>query len=312
MDDRITNMIRWQKYLTKHNFGGNVWTEFEKANKKKKNETYTDYRKRLSEEYARSKNIKTPVMGKFDDIIERLDTIISKMNNQTFIPPALPVAPPMNLPPLPPPPPPMQKREPEKEFNIPKQHKVIDDTNEPVQVRLLNELKRKLEAREAKERKGSGIQSIHIPLSSDEIQNKVGCKFILYEDMKNVKDISELLPMTLILYQLADVGHFCCIFENDEGVNFFDPLGYMPDDELKLVREDVQNHDYTYLLRLLTKVNKRVIYNNYKLQSRNTSTCGHWCAVRMITRKMYCDEFAKCFKGCKNRDAVIAYIYNEI
>ena len=299
MDGRINNAIQWQEYLTRHNFGGSLWTEFQKKNRKKQNETYNEYVKRLSDEYMKSKYIKEPVTGKFDDIIERLDIIISKLDNRIALPPA----PPMNLPPLP------QKREQEKVIIIPKNTKFIDDTNEPIQVKLLNELKRKLAERE---NKGNGIGIVNNPLSNIDVQNKVGCKFILYENMHKVNNINELLPMTLILYQLANVGHFCCVFRNKEGINFFDPLGFKPDDELKLSNDYAPNHKFTYLIKLLSNTNEQIIYNEYKLQASGTSTCGHWCTVRMSSINLTCDEFADCFRGVKNRDEIIVKIFNSI
>ena len=96
-------------------------------------------------------------------------------------------------------------------------------------------------------------------LSNVDIQEKTGCKFILYRDMHKIKDISELLPQTLILYELAKIGHFCCIFQNDElgknTINFFDPLGYIVDDELNNIskgRGKRLHHDFTYLTKLLS------------------------------------------------------------
>ena len=132
--------------------------------------------------------------------------------------------------------------------------------------------------------------------------------------MPTISNIDMLLPKTLILYQLADVGHFTCVFENDEGINFFDPLGYTPDYMLSKVSKNYNplNHDYTYLIDLLIKQNKPVIYNEHKLQKMNTATCGHWCTVRMRYNNLHCDEFAECFKGLKNRDKTIVKIYNNI
>jgi hypothetical protein len=152
----------------------------------------------------------------------------------------------------------------------------------------------------------------HSPLNNGEIQQKIGCKFILYENMDDVKDVRQLLPMTLILYQLARVGHFCCVFENNEGINFFDPLGYAPDDELKMANNYAPDHDFTYLLQLLSKSDKPIIYNEHKLQAKSTATCGHWCTVRMACKDLYNDEFAKCFKGLKNRDMTIAKIFYSL
>lgn len=298
MDERLRNILDWKKYLMYHNIGGSIWTEFQKANKKKSNETYEEYRLRLSKEYLKSKAMKDPIIGKFDDIIQRLDIIISKMGTNNYIPPELPLAP--RIPPPPPPPPPSQPYEKLPPSKLPKGPTQLD-TREL----LILELKKALEKRNT----GSGIDIIHNPLSCEEIQRKIGCKFILYENMHKINDIRELLPFTLILYQLAYVGHFCCVFENSEGINFFDPLGYAPDDELELSNGYAPKHDYTYLVKLLSKSDKPIIYNEHKLQSKKTSTCGHWCSVRMLCSELYCDEFANCFKNVPNRDITISRIY---
>lgn len=162
------------------------------------------------------------------------------------------------------------------------------------------------------------------PLSNTDIQKKIGCKFILYSDMHKVKDINELLPQTLILYELAKVGHFCCIFQNDEltpnnkkgTINFFDPLGYIVDDELDLIpsgsRKKRLHHDFTYLTQLLANQKKSVVINQYKLQSKNTSSCGHWVTIRMLCSNLHNDEFYKCFKNIKGRDKLIVRLYNSI
>ena len=45
----------------------------------------------------------------------------------------------------------------------------------------------------------------------------INCKFIPYEDMHNISSVEELMPCSLILYQLSGalgMGHFCCIFRN--------------------------------------------------------------------------------------------------
>ena len=155
---------------------------------------------------------------------------------------------------------------------------------------------------------------IYSPLAGEDIQKKIGCKFILYEDMHKVKDIRELLPKTLILYQLARVGHFCCVFENTEGINFFDPYGTFVDDELKIMCQHEAgqiNHDFAYLTQLLLNQPRKIIYNEHKLQGSGSSVCGHWCAIRMIFSKLHNDEFFECFRGIKNKDVVIWKLYNS-
>jgi len=154
--------------------------------------------------------------------------------------------------------------------------------------------------------------SIYKPLNADEIVRKIGCKFILYENMHKIRHINELLPQCLILYQLADVGHFCCVFKNKEGINFFDSLGIKMDNELYLANGKYKNHDFTYLTKLLYEANTKVIFNEYQLQNIKTSTCGHWCAIRMKYYDLFNDEFYKIFKNKKNRDQIVVKLFNKL
>ena len=154
----------------------------------------------------------------------------------------------------------------------------------------------------------------YIPLSNLDIIKKVKCKFYPYEDMYKITSISDILPKSLLLYQLADIGHFVCIFRNREGINFFDPYGYKPDEELKMMpieRRDKMHHNFTYIIRLLLNQKLPVIYNEYKLQANDTATCGHCCTIRMLFSDMSNDDFAMSFKGIRDKDEKIVKLYNS-
>jgi len=157
---------------------------------------------------------------------------------------------------------------------------------------------------------------LHTPLDASEVIDKVpGCRFIAYENMHLVKSVRELLPRTLILYQLAKVGHFCCVFNNQEGINFFDPMGMFPDDELTIINPTKahQTHqDFTYLVKLLSDGSGGCIWNEYKYQTSGTSTCGMWCAIRMIYSDLTNQEFHHVFRNIPNKDMVIANLYFKI
>jgi hypothetical protein len=138
------------------------------------------------------------------------------------------------------------------------------------------------------------------PLSAEEIIKVVpNCKFIPYHHMKDINHINQLLPRTLILYELDKIGHFCCIFTDKLGViNFFDPIGLRPDAELKLVNpmyKKLKHEDITYLLDLLKLSGQRIEYNDYPLQMRGTSTCGRWVTIRLLNDSLTCDQFGKYF-----------------
>lgn len=143
-------------------------------------------------------------------------------------------------------------------------------------------------------------------LSNLDVMRVTGCQFILYSQMKDVQNINELInPYTLILYQLAKIGHFCCVFRDRFGtLNFFDPIGTKIDDELKHVQRGYKApyHNFTYLTRLFYRSGEDVEYNNYQYQIPTSTVCGYWCALRMKYSFLTCDEFYRKFKKLAHND----------
>lgn len=142
--------------------------------------------------------------------------------------------------------------------------------------------------------------------------------FIPYEDMKNIKDINELMPSSLILYQLNGeygMGHFCCIFRNEKnGICYFDPLGRFVDKNIDNMDDEIKqevNHDYKYLTALLANAGGGD-YSNVRLQAPTTDTCGNWCAIRLLTSNLTNDQFVNCFKGIKDKDKKIRNFYEKL
>lgn len=157
------------------------------------------------------------------------------------------------------------------------------------------------------------------PLSNLDIQKRTGCKFIPYEDMYKIKDIRQLLPKTLILYQIAEIGHFTCLFLDRYGqINYFDPIGLKPDfliDKFKLKhRKYRSHHDYDYLLYLMYKSKLPIIYNEHAYQpyKKGSNVCGHWCCVRLLYSHLTNQEFYNIFKPIMKQDRKILKFYNEI
>jgi hypothetical protein len=147
--------------------------------------------------------------------------------------------------------------------------------------------------------------SIFQPLTNIDILNRVkkyinGVQFIPYSNLKNITNIEQLLPATIILYQNdGDVGHFVCIFLNTEGIQYFDPLGYFPDWYLGKVDNITRikmNENFTYMINLLLNSKYKVNYNATRLESKDTSMCGHFVGVRLALHNLTCDEFIKIFK----------------
>jgi len=161
---------------------------------------------------------------------------------------------------------------------------------------------------------------IHTALSNDQITSKIpNCSFVPYEDLHQYTSLKQLLPTrdhkVLLLYQLEKVGHFCCLFYNNEGLQCFDSLAFRPDDPLDLVSPKYvksKHQDFSYLLGLLLQSKVPVIWSPYRLQKHKTSTCGHWCTIRMLWWSLYCDDFAHCFTHMKDRDRAVAIIFKNL
>jgi hypothetical protein len=153
---------------------------------------------------------------------------------------------------------------------------------------------------------------IPVPLSFLDILLIVpDCKPLPYEAIPQVETISALLPKCVILYQLAEIGHFCCLFMNREGLNFFDPLGNAPDYDLRYSRNDTPYNSFTYLLNLMYKTGERVTYNEHAYQTMKSPVCGYWCAMRLLYSSLTNNEFHDIFGILKKNDSAIVELYYD-
>lgn len=139
--------------------------------------------------------------------------------------------------------------------------------------------------------------------SNFELHDITGANVLTYSDLKSMSDgqFSSLLPM-IVLYEVCDeYGHWICVFKNDEGINFFDSLGIIPDDELDLF----ENGYKPLLLKLIynhsIKNNIDIIYNHRCLQKNKPyiNTCGRYCILRLKFKDMYNDDFLSLFDKAK-------------
>lgn len=143
------------------------------------------------------------------------------------------------------------------------------------------------------------------PISIFDIFQRVPwCKVWTYDDLEQ-KTLNDLLPASIILYtpKKCHVGHFCAIFLNSEGVNFYDPLGQKPDAICDTI---------PFLTKMLIQNKYNIIYNPKPLQKITTSTCGKWCIIRIINMRINCGTWENMWKGVKNRDIIICELYNEL
>lgn len=137
------------------------------------------------------------------------------------------------------------------------------------------------------------------------------CRFIPYSDLWKIRSLDELLPRSIILYQNRKIGHWITVFENHEGINVFDSLGYLPDEELSLFDLDIRNRyheNYTYLTKLLSQA-PYIIYNENRYQKRNTSTCGMHVAFRLYNSDLTNDEYRRLMNMIPNKDVYVSKFF---
>ena len=137
----------------------------------------------------------------------------------------------------------------------------------------------------------------------DLLDNK--CNLVQYSDLHNIKSIDELLgphKKCVLLYQTsANYGHYCCVWEYNDTIFFFDSYGSKPDSQLNFVPKDLKqelNSNHNYLIRLMYDSGKNVEYNQYQFQSRepNVATCGRWCVERLRFPDISINDYHDIFK----------------
>lgn len=146
-----------------------------------------------------------------------------------------------------------------------------------------------------------------LDLSGEDImrmcKNKV--KIISYEDMENYKtldDIFDINNATIILYETSDhFGHWTLLLKDKNYLEFFDPYGLKPDEELnydnKYNKRIHNGVTVAHLTHLLNESDYKLNYNRKRLQQflKDVNTCGRWCVARVLLRHFTLSEFQKLF-----------------
>ena len=152
-------------------------------------------------------------------------------------------------------------------------------------------------------------------------------KIIIYPEIVDYKSIDDLLKpydCVVILYmhnkiQNGYYGHWCCIFRiDDKNIEFFDPYGIFPDDELDYnistyfrKESGLEYPLLTYLL-FYTGSKYKLSYNEYVFQGKNVSTCGRHCAVRLLNKHLSLKEYKKKMDSFKqNYDIIVTIMTNK-
>ncbi len=162
-------------------------------------------------------------------------------------------------------------------------------------------------------------------LSGEDILKFVDYKSNLLEYSKLIEydDIEDVLGKhgcCILLYQTKEnYGHWVVFFKfSPDTIIFFDSYGFCPDCELQLINKkikDQSNQNYPYLSDLFKKSKYNISFNKSELQDlkKNINTCGKWCGIRILFRKLNNKDFADCFKVSNySPDDIISKLYDYL
>jgi hypothetical protein len=131
-------------------------------------------------------------------------------------------------------------------------------------------------------------------LSDDDIRRLLGkdISLMTYPDLANKKSLNDCFDskgrcIILFLTQDEHTGHWCCMFRTKKGVEFFDPYGDRPEEQLDEVpqsRLEQLDQDQPYLTDLMRRSGVPIYYNTHAFQKErgDVNTCGRHCVVRLL------------------------------
>lgn len=147
--------------------------------------------------------------------------------------------------------------------------------------------------------------------------NKV--KIYTYNELTDFNDIFDAFYPYDCIFLLFETnknfGHWVCLINKKNSIEFFDSYGIFPDKELKYSKISFRlnnNMLLPHLTALLYNCNKQIEYNDHKLQNiknKYIATCGRWCVFRYMCKEFDIDVFANFFKNKKyNPDEMITIL----
>lgn len=143
-----------------------------------------------------------------------------------------------------------------------------------------------------------------IPTSDAELQEACpGLTVWLYKDLAKLSKLPDL-PIAVLYETQPGFGHWVAVLATPEGIEHFDSYGFKPDAELKFIPAQYREAFMAtapYLARLLGRDGRDINYNEYRLQGRNTNTCGRWVVARCRNRRMTTDQFAAAMLDLANK-----------
>jgi hypothetical protein len=169
-------------------------------------------------------------------------------------------------------------------------------------------------------------------VSSFDLKNLLGddLKIINFSDLKNYKNIYELLPRQkdyCIIFYTDDmkngimIGHWTCLLRYNDYFEFFDSYGLTVSQELKFLSNEKRQRygeETDYLENLLDPVKHNYNHFDYQKWDDNTTTCGRWVIIRIylfnegiITQKDFYNYLKKKVKKFGGNYDKLSVFYTE-
>lgn len=159
------------------------------------------------------------------------------------------------------------------------------------------------------------------PFGDDDIRRLLGgdISILPYPKLGGMDSINEAFDnkgrcILLYLMDSTHSGHWVCLLDQKDTIEYFDPYGYAPDYPLRLLSpEKRQEYGETtaYLTHLLRRSGKKLVYNKKNLQKKgdDVATCGRHTVARCLYSDVdlpgYLNELKKCPKGMNPDDFVV-------
>jgi len=154
------------------------------------------------------------------------------------------------------------------------------------------------------------------PLSDSEIRKILGNVSILTNrELAGVRSIDQIFDAEgrcILLYTPNDPtsGHWVCLIEKPDHIEYFDSYGEKPD-----IEEDL-NGQPALLTQLLKASGVPVFYNSKQFQKERSdvATCGRHAICRLLYAPMSIDEYAAVIKksGLTPDDFVSGLTYSKL
>lgn len=154
------------------------------------------------------------------------------------------------------------------------------------------------------------IKKVHqYPLGDDDIRKLLGNDIKIWnypqlEGLNNIRELFDSKGRAILLFPniTPTAGHWTCLINKGDHIEFFDSYGDAPDTTQRggLSKKRLEDLDIErpYLTKLLRASGKPVYYNNHTFQSSspNIANCGRHCVVRLLYAPYSLDKYNSIIK----------------